>query len=571
MATYRSGPVIEIDRLEPRQLFAATAATPILNTSVDAGVTSSNVSLLGAFEDPASTVVRLSTDLGNVDVGLFDQATPATVANFLKYVTKRRFNNTIVHRSEPGFVVQLGGYDPTGRHIKTFPPVVNEFDPARSNLRGTLAMAKVGGDPNSATSEFFFNLADNSDNLDNQNGGFTTFARVLGAASQGVVDAIAALPRVNAGGAFDTLPVEQPIPQGGSITDELLVKLNTAAVTDDDALFTFNVSSDNPTLVNPSISGTNVVLTYGAGTGSARITVTATDQNGGTATQTFTAGVGQLDVEIGDGEAKSASFTDADGTRSTATLARGGTAVMRLEGAGLTQVINRGKITVGGAATRILSLAAVDTTLGSTLSIKSAGGADGLVELAALTTDASLNTFAGKGAKLEGNATFGGTINRLQLGQANNGIVTIGGTIADAAAILDITSATGATIAIGQPVRQLKAGTLNTSNLLVGVNGNTIPDDTLDFVGNIALSSAKIGTFINSNVSAFTLGKINLGRVTTTNSGVPFVAAAADSIATLSGQTDAGARFNFRNLIDQAAYDAAAAGIALGDMEVRVF
>jgi peptidyl-prolyl cis-trans isomerase A (cyclophilin A) len=48
-----------------------------------------------------------------------------------------------------------------------------------SNLRGTIAMAKLGGDPDSATSEFFFNLADNSENLDNQNGGFTVFAQVI--------------------------------------------------------------------------------------------------------------------------------------------------------------------------------------------------------------------------------------------------------------------------------------------------------------------------------------------------------------------------------------------------------
>jgi len=66
--------------------------------------------------------------------------------------------------------------------------IMNEFSADRSNLRGTVAMAKLGGDPDSATSQFFFNLDDNSENLDNQNGGFTVFAEVVEGLD--VVDAI---------------------------------------------------------------------------------------------------------------------------------------------------------------------------------------------------------------------------------------------------------------------------------------------------------------------------------------------------------------------------------------------
>jgi cyclophilin family peptidyl-prolyl cis-trans isomerase len=134
----------------------------------------------------ANTIVRMQTDLGSVDIELFDTAAPETVANFLKYVNDGDYDGTFIHRSDPGFVLQMGGYifDPAQgdffaegtSHIPEDPPVINEF--GMSNLRGTLAMAKLGGEPDSATSEFFFNLADNSGNLDIQNGGFTVFAQV---------------------------------------------------------------------------------------------------------------------------------------------------------------------------------------------------------------------------------------------------------------------------------------------------------------------------------------------------------------------------------------------------------
>ena len=156
--------------------------------------------LLAAFVSlhcEANTIVRMQTDLGSVVIELFDTAAPKTVENFLNYVNAGDYDGTFIHRSDPGFVLQMGGYifDPAQgdffaegtSHIPTDPPVINEF--GMSNVRGTIAMAKLGGDPNSATSEFFFNLADNSENLDNQNGGFTVFAQVI--SGQDVIDTIA--------------------------------------------------------------------------------------------------------------------------------------------------------------------------------------------------------------------------------------------------------------------------------------------------------------------------------------------------------------------------------------------
>lgn len=177
-----------------------------------------------------ATTVRLTTSVGAIDIVLYDAAAPRTVANFLTYVDSGAYRNSFVHRSVPGFVIQGGGFgwdDATGNvvGVPANPPVANEFSASRSNRRGTIAMAKLGGDPNSATSQWFINLADNSSNLDNQNGGFTVFGEVT-ASSMAVVDAIAALPLVNAGSPFDALPIV------GTITNGVIGKPNLVIVSE---------------------------------------------------------------------------------------------------------------------------------------------------------------------------------------------------------------------------------------------------------------------------------------------------------------------------------------------------
>ena len=153
-------------------------------------------SFLLCVQSASATTVRVITTLGAFSIQLFDDVTPVTVTNFLNYVNSGRFNQTVIHRSEQGFVIQ-GGWlsynDATNQldQITTDVAAQNEF--SVSNTRGTVAMAKVGGDPNSATSQWFVNLADNSAILDGQNGGFTAFGRVIGDGMT-VVDNIAAQP-----------------------------------------------------------------------------------------------------------------------------------------------------------------------------------------------------------------------------------------------------------------------------------------------------------------------------------------------------------------------------------------
>jgi len=160
-----------------------------------------------------ATVVTMETTMGNINIELFDSVTPLTVTNFLNYVQDGDYVNSIVHRSVPGFIIQGGGfqYDADMDSFSSVPadaPIVNEF--GLSNVRGTLAMAKLGGDPDSATSQWFFNLVDNSANLDFQSGGFTVFGQVLGNGMD-IVDAIAALPtydQTNINPAFTNLPLD---------------------------------------------------------------------------------------------------------------------------------------------------------------------------------------------------------------------------------------------------------------------------------------------------------------------------------------------------------------------------
>lgn len=202
-----------------------------------------------------ATVVEIRTVMGNVQVNLFDEATPETVANFLEYVNSGAYANNTVHRSANNFVIQMGGFQYSNAFppepIATGAPVKNE--PELSNVRGTLAMAKLGGDPNSATSQFFINVSNNSANLDVQNGGFTVFGQVIGD-SMIVVDNIAALNRFNFGGTFNEIPLRNyTVADAGNNVmpnDNNVVIINDIVVVDTAIVTNPNLNPVTNTLIN---------------------------------------------------------------------------------------------------------------------------------------------------------------------------------------------------------------------------------------------------------------------------------------------------------------------------------
>jgi peptidyl-prolyl cis-trans isomerase A (cyclophilin A) len=464
------------------------------------------VSLLEPLEGRqllSGTLVRLTTNLGNIDMELLDQQTPKTVANFLNYVTQGRYNTTIFHRSVPGFVVQGGGYSPNtiinGQFVGLAQPIPQdaavENEPHGGNVRGTVALAKVGGSPDSGTSEFFVNLADNTSNLDNQNGGFTVFADVVGN-TMPVADNMATLPTYSV--------------QNTPFTD-------------------LPLTGFNPTT---QIQNNNLVMVSDASV------VQATD------------------VKLVSG--KSVTFTDADGTTSTLSLT-GGSATLHFTGTTIAQGASGKNISVSGAAVSLDSITFTSHTAKATLNVTGKGGNNavrvgpiswkGGGTLAVNSTGAALaiDTFAVTGSTAATNftvtragnkgtvtvddiaadkalGTISGPIN-LDIGLSAGAAVTalkvssIAFANITAPSIATITSATitGSSLTTTNSFGSITASSITNSRIFSGVgtlsSGSSLPATKTDFIKASAIRTLTARSFTNSFVAASTIGVINLGTV----------------------------------------------------------
>jgi cyclophilin family peptidyl-prolyl cis-trans isomerase len=128
--------------------------------------------LLSLSSTHAGTLAQFRTAFGDIEVELYDQDKPVTVQNFIHYIQSGKYKDGYAHRIVPGFVLQGGGQTVTNRGmtnwqsvpVSAYSKITNEFGVGRkfSNVYGTIAMAKLGGDTNSASSQWFFNLANNT-------------------------------------------------------------------------------------------------------------------------------------------------------------------------------------------------------------------------------------------------------------------------------------------------------------------------------------------------------------------------------------------------------------------------
>ncbi len=150
-------------------------------------------------------------ELGVITIELDAENAPKSTANFLSYVEKGHYNNTVFHRVIPGFMVQGGGFEPGMTQKPSDAPIENEANNGLKNNTYTLAMARTQA-PHSATAQFFINVADN-DFLNHtapslQGWGYAVFGKVI--IGTDIVDQIKAMP-TGRKGFHDDVPQEDVI------------------------------------------------------------------------------------------------------------------------------------------------------------------------------------------------------------------------------------------------------------------------------------------------------------------------------------------------------------------------
>ncbi|MCX8495427.1 MAG: peptidylprolyl isomerase [Akkermansiaceae bacterium] len=302
-------------------LFGGAMLLPVLNTPIAdrSGLANSPlvVDVASAFkmEPIDDQIVRFSSWFRSggvplsLDMAIFSNRAPITRQNFLKYVSDGDFVNSFIHRSVPGFVIQGGGFRLSSSGIEpvpTDPTIANEF--GISNTLGTIAMAKLGSSPNSATSQWFVSLGGNSDILDPQNGGFTVFGRMTKAtlSTAQLFGNPQFFPTWSFNSPFDELPLfygynsqtDDPLNNVILFNSVALAPLPAGQAGSNSTMSYSVISNSDSTIASTSMqSDGRLLVTPSVGkTGTISITVRATDSVGNTVDDTLSVNVNLSDT-----------------------------------------------------------------------------------------------------------------------------------------------------------------------------------------------------------------------------------------------------------------------------------
>ncbi|MCX7015518.1 MAG: peptidylprolyl isomerase [Candidatus Sumerlaeota bacterium] len=164
-------------------------------------------------------VVILKTSMGDIEIELLQDKAPITVANFLGYVKDGFYDGTIFHRVMSNFMIQGGGMTRDGREKPTKAPIKNEAANGLKNEKYTVAMARTG-EVDSATSQFFINVADNA-LLDHgvRDYGYAVFGKVI--KGQDVVDKIKAIRVRPDSRGEPSVPLEPVVIESAKVKEDL--------------------------------------------------------------------------------------------------------------------------------------------------------------------------------------------------------------------------------------------------------------------------------------------------------------------------------------------------------------